>query len=258
MKEKNQGRTPRIDESYAVSAMQVEVLPDYTVTQEQMHEYGYSWDGMLPARIRTARVLCETDVELYKLRSDGTESLVTDGELDDSESLYGVEKPAWEAFINSEAGKAYLTAWHSVAESAGKVVNDEVIYFDTRYARQLSDSFRKECGAIEKALHGEYAPSEEAKPYIDPLLERYHKRFPLDLLFECYGWDYESVYDALAENITDEELRKYATGTGKEAPASPAPISAALSAAVANMPAQPGGASTLGRHTASGNENSNG
>lgn len=44
---------------------------------------------------------------------------------------------------------------------------------------------------------------------------------------------------------------------GTPAPASPAPFSAALSEAVANMPTQPGSASTLGRHTASGNENSN-
>ena len=64
--------------------------------------------------------------------------------------------------------------------------------------------------------NGEYASSEEAKPYLKPLLERYHKRFPLDILLEYYGWDNDDVYKALAENIPDAELREYATKVENE------------------------------------------
>lgn len=205
-----------IDESDKVAAMQVDILPDYTVSQEQMHEYGYTWDGMLPVRVRTARVLYGTGVELYRLGKDDTEGKVESGEFEDTESLYGVEKPAWEAFISSERGRAYLTAWHSVAESAGKVINEEMSYVDGAYADPLSDKFFEEREAIEAYLDGNYAPSEEAKPFIKPLLERYHKRFPLDILLEYYGWDYGDVYKALAENIPDAELREYAMNTEKE------------------------------------------
>ena len=205
-----------IDESDRVAAMQVDVLPDYTVSQEQMHEYGYAWDGMLPVRVRTARVLYGTGVELYRLGKDDTEGKVENGDFEDTESLYGVEKPAWEAFISSERGKAYLTAWHNVVESASEVVNEEMSYLDGMYADSISDGFYEERIAIDRVLNGEYAPSEEAKPYIKPLLERYHKRFPLDVLLEYYGWDYGDVYKALAENIPDAELRDYATNTEKE------------------------------------------
>ena len=205
-----------IDESDKVAAMQVDVLPDYTVSQEQMHEYGYTWDGMLPVRVRTARVLYGAGVELYRLGKDDTEGKVESGEFEDTESLYGVEKPAWEAFITSEKGKAYLTAWHNVVESASKVVNDEMSYLDGAYADALSNVFFEEREAIEKVLHGEYASSEEAKPYLKPLLERYHKRFPLDILLEYYGWDNDDVYKALAENIPDAELREYATKVENE------------------------------------------
>ena len=60
-------------------------------------------------------------------------------------------------------------------------------------------------------LDGNYAPSEEAKPFIKPLLERYHKRFPLDILLSnTYGWDNDSVYSALARNIPNVELKDYA------------------------------------------------
>ena len=202
-----------IDESDKVAAMQVDVLPDYTVTGEQMHEYGYTWDGMLPIRIRTARMLYGAGVELYRLGKNDTEGKVESGEFEDTESLYGVEKPAWQAFIASERGKAYLTAWHSVAESAGKVINEEMSYVDGAYADPLSDKFFEEREAIEAYLDGNYAPSEEAKPYIKPLLENYHKRFPLDILLEYYGWDNDSVYTALAENIADTKLNDYAVDT---------------------------------------------
>ena len=205
-----------IDESDKVAAMQVDVLPDYTVSQEQMHEYGYTWDGMLPVRIRTARVLYGAGVELYRLGKDDTEGKVENGDFEDTESLYGVEKPAWEAFISSEKGKAFLTAWHNVVESASEVVREDMSYLDGMYADSLSDNFYEERIAIDRVLNGEFAPSEEAKPFIKPLLERYHKRFPLDILLEYYGWDNDDVYKALVENIPDAELREYATNVENE------------------------------------------
>ena len=205
-----------IDESDRVAAMQVDILPDYTVSQEQMHEYGYAWDGMLPVRIRTARVLYGAGVELYRLGKDDTEGKVENGDFEDTDSLYGVEKPAWEAFISSERGKAFLTAWHNVVESASEVVREDMSYLDGMYADAISDGFYEERTALDRVLNGEYAPSEEAKPFIKPLLERYHKRFPLDILLEYYGWDYGDVYKALAENIPDAELREYATNVENE------------------------------------------
>lgn len=205
-----------IDESDKVADMQVDILPDYTVSQEQMHEYGYTWDGMLPVRVRTARVLFGTGVELYRLGKDDTEGKVENGDFEDTESLYGVEKPAWEAFISSEKGKAYLTAWYNVVESASEVVNEDMSYLDGMYADAISDNFYEERIALDRVLNGEYAPSEEAKPYIKPLLERYHKRFPLDILLEYYGWDNDDVFKALAENIPDAELREYATKVENE------------------------------------------
>lgn len=205
-----------IDESDRVAAMQVDILPDYTVSQEQMHEYGYTWDGMLPVRVRTARVLYGAGVELYRLGKDDTEGKVENGDFEDTESLYGVEKPAWEAFISSERGKAFLTAWHNVVESASEVVREDMSYLDGMYADSLSDNFYEERIALDRVLNGEYAPSEEAKPYIKPFLERYHKRFPLDILLEYYGWDNDDVYKALSENIPDAELREYATNVENE------------------------------------------
>ena len=208
--------TEEWNESPPEAAEQNGVLPDYTVTQEQMHEYGYTWNGMLPVRIGMARVLSGAGAEVYRLGKNNTEGKVENGDFEDTESLYGVEKPAWDAFVNSKTGQAYLTAWHSVVESASKVVNEEMSYLDGAYADSLSNIFFEEREAIEKVLNGEYASSEEAKPYLNPLLERYHKRFPLDILLEYYGWDNDSVYSALARNIPDVELKDYAMNIKSE------------------------------------------
>ena len=214
-----ENKTMLTEELYKITpeaAEQNGVLPDYSVTQEQMHEYGYSWNGMLPVRIDMARLLSGAGVEVYRLGKNDTEGKVENGDFEDTESLYGVEKPAWDAFVNSETGQAYLTAWHGVVESASKVVNEEMSYLDGAYADSLSNIFFEEREAIEKVLNGEYASSEEAKPYLNPLLERYHKRFPLDILLEYYGWDNDSVYSALARNIPDVELKDYAMNIKSE------------------------------------------
>ena len=92
-------------------------------------------------------------------------------------------------------------------------VTEEMSYVDGAYADPLSDKFFEEREAIEAYLDGNYAPSEEAEPFIKPLLENYHKRFPLDILLEYYGWDNDSVYTALAENIADTKLNDYAVDT---------------------------------------------
>ena len=67
-----------IDEEDKVAAMNVDVLPDYTVTQEDMHAYGYTWDGMLPVSGAAAKTLAFCGLTLYELRSNDTEGMVDD------------------------------------------------------------------------------------------------------------------------------------------------------------------------------------
>ena len=43
-----------------------------------MHEYGYSWDEMLPLTKDMASELFGEDVSVYQLHADGSETLVED------------------------------------------------------------------------------------------------------------------------------------------------------------------------------------
>ena len=70
-----------IDEEDKIAAMQVDVLPDYAVTKEDMHAYGYTWDGMLPVTGITAKALARIGVTIYELRENDTEGMVDDPDV---------------------------------------------------------------------------------------------------------------------------------------------------------------------------------
>ena len=50
-------------------------MPD-KVSMEEMHSYGYQWDGMLPLTKERALELLDAGMELHKLYEDGTEAVV--------------------------------------------------------------------------------------------------------------------------------------------------------------------------------------
>lgn len=66
----------------------------YDLTLEQMHEYGYHWDGMVPISKEMAVKLWEDGQSVFLLYEDGTESATT-GELKEilnHDGVFGIEK----------------------------------------------------------------------------------------------------------------------------------------------------------------------
>ena len=69
---------PLLWETIKVAEEEIEALPDGMVGLSEMHEYGYSWDEMLPLTRDKASELFGEDVSVYQLHSDGSETLVED------------------------------------------------------------------------------------------------------------------------------------------------------------------------------------
>ena len=93
--------------SRVVAVAQEEIpMPD-RVSVEEMHSYGYQWDGMLPLTKERALELLDTEMELHKLYNDGTET-VLDGreEILAHEGLFGVEKDVWTNYLESQGQSA--------------------------------------------------------------------------------------------------------------------------------------------------------
>ena len=78
-------------------------MPDKT-TVEEMNEYGYLWDGMLPMDKGKALELFDKELAVYLLYPDGTESMAIDTiDIQTFSGLFGVEREEWEEYIQREA-----------------------------------------------------------------------------------------------------------------------------------------------------------
>ena len=207
-----------IDNEDKIVAMEVAVMPDYTIGQDEMHERGYTWDGMLPLRKHMAKVLVGLGLPVVRLNGDDTDTKVTTtGEVERDGNLFGIEKPDWNEFISSDKGKAYLGARLLLCKSASRVVNEEMSAFPALYADALSDNLYSEQEALETHLQDIKQPNaEQLNPYVKNLFENFTGRFENFPLYE-YGWDSYDVRNALAENIPDKTVCEYAKSLAWEA-----------------------------------------
>ena len=100
---------PLLWETIRVAEEEIYALPDGMVGLSQMHEYGYSWDEMLPLTKDRATELFREDVSVYQLHADGSETLVEDrAALQEHDGLFGVEKGDWNAYKEYQSMKQEL------------------------------------------------------------------------------------------------------------------------------------------------------
>ena len=96
-------------ETIRVAQEEIDALPDGMVGLSEMHEYGYSWDEMLPLTKDMASELFGEDVSVYQLHADGSETLVEDrAALQEHDGLFGVEKGDWNAYREYQSMKQEL------------------------------------------------------------------------------------------------------------------------------------------------------
>ena len=76
---------------------EIDALPDGMIGLSQMHEYGYTWEEMLPLTKETALELFAHDLPVYLLHEDGSETLIEGEEqITGHEGIFGIEKSDWE------------------------------------------------------------------------------------------------------------------------------------------------------------------
>ena len=79
------------------------ILPDSTVSIEEMHDYGYSWDGMLPLGKERALELMEEGLQVFRLTQDNVEGMLdTKEDIESHDGLFGVEKGDWNAYLQRQ------------------------------------------------------------------------------------------------------------------------------------------------------------
>ena len=122
----------RIENEPANSALTVidaqaemDALLDGMIGLSEMHEYGYTWEEMLPLTKEAALELFDRDLPVYQLHKDGSETLIDDKEqITGHEGIFGIEKSDWE----NERGLRSMQA--ELAES-GASKEAQLLYGDT-------------------------------------------------------------------------------------------------------------------------------
>lgn len=104
-------------------------MPDDSISVEDMHAYGYIWEGMLPVRLESAIKLWNAGCGLYKLYDDGSEAILVDYEdfIDhsDNSGIFGVEKDDWFYFLENESvGKEITRAFDSQKKPLEEQINN--------------------------------------------------------------------------------------------------------------------------------------
>lgn len=96
--------------SRVVAVSQEEIpMPD-RVSVEEMHSYGYQWDGMLPLTKERALELLDTEMELHKLYKDGTEAVLIVGK----KSLLMKDCLVWKKMCGLIIWKARVNLWYRI------------------------------------------------------------------------------------------------------------------------------------------------
>ena len=199
-----------IDEEDKIAAMQVDLLPDYTVTQEDMHAYGYTWDGMLPVSGAAAKTLAFCGLTLYELRSNDTEGMVDDvAVFEETDRLFGVEKPEWNAFLQSGKGKNYIAVRREIVHSVFASLNGEDMRdFSNTELEMLWEQYGTELPALDKALGREKLSVMDMQEYALSVFDEQVEKLRAALPFEERGWSEADIAAAVYGNIEDEQLQR--------------------------------------------------
>ncbi len=199
-----------IDEEDNVAAMQVDLLPDYAVTNEDMHAYGYTWNGMLPLTGAAAKTISKLGVTVYELTPTDNEYEVKATELfDDKDKLFGVEKPDWNSFIQSDKGRDYIAARREVVKSVlTSLDGEDMQYFSNTERERLWEQYGTEVPALDKAFGERGIPSDTIlKRYAVPVFDEQVEKLKAELPFEEHGWSEADIHFAVFGNVEVEELK---------------------------------------------------
>ena len=146
-----------------------ELLPDYTLTQQDMYEYGYKWSKMLPLRKEKAEQLYKAGATIYVLGEDNRERLARENnDFLNKKGVYGIKKEDWRAFLKTDSAREYLYARLLFCEATKKAVSEML------GGGLGQDKFGVEEEAITKYFsNGKVCSLERLKPYVSDLMDEF-------------------------------------------------------------------------------------
>lgn len=190
-----------IEEKGTVYSAPVAVRPDYSITDDEMREYGYKREEMLPLRERAAELLSQRFMlPVYRLYQDNQASRTKNkSEIDSFGGIFGIKKTDWTEFLKTETARAYFGAMFFAASAASKTVTADMENVDARFADAVSDKLFSERNQMREYLIRAGMPDTESmKPYLAEGMREYAYWLNVAVPFD-YGWDEDSIEAAMQQ-----------------------------------------------------------
>lgn len=125
--------------------------PDYQISISDLEKYGYKKDNMYPLSKQRAETLFSLKLGIYLLYPNNKEKRVyKTTEIRLFEGFVGIRKTDWEDYLDTVAGKAFLSAWYKVANRKQTYLMREECFKETKIAKKYCDLFFNEINEIEK------------------------------------------------------------------------------------------------------------
>ena len=194
-----------------IPVKETSVRPDYWISEEEMHEYGYTREDMLPLRERSAKYIAEQfSLPVYKLyQNNAAEQTKNAGDIDTFGGIFGVKKEDWQEFLKTEKAQTYYGTVSVAVNAALKTLNNDMGNVDARVVDPLSDKLFKEKNEINRyLLHVKPPTVEDMKPFIEQAVGEYAYWMNVKIPFD-YGWDKRGIEEAICKHLEPKELRYF-------------------------------------------------
>ena len=165
---------------------------------------------MLPVSGTAAKTLAFCGLTLYELRSNDTEGMVDDvAVFEETDKLFGVEKPEWNDFLQSGKGKNYIAVRREIVHSVFASLNGEDMRdFSNTELEMLWEQYGTELPALDKAFGREKLSVMDMQEYALSVFDEQVEKLRAALPFEERGWSEADIAAAVYGNIEDEQLQR--------------------------------------------------
>lgn len=183
--EKERAETPRI-------------YPDnYIGTTAEVRYY--------PLSKRRAQQLFNLNQRVLLITAEGELIPITEQiMLDNTKYGYCIDSGDWYAFTATDAGQAYLYARLLAVGAAAEMIKQDLDYAGYNVDHFL-DVYETEKTDLENYFEGRAIPSSETvKPYLNGLCREYASRLDGNGKLRSYGWWYEDIARAIAQNLPEQ------------------------------------------------------
>lgn len=184
-----------------------ELKPFYDYSDEEAKSYEYFKDYLYLLNQRRAEMLFNLGLPIYVIYPDGVQIRVKDSaDFKEKHFVCGIEKSAWQEFLHTEKGAAFVCAWHEISSITQSVRIRLEIHTSIFTAEYYELLYHEETNRMDKYFDERYKYFGEMPKRLSSAKKNILMYVPL--LFEYAEMLYQAFKSAGAKCFDAEDIFK--------------------------------------------------